>query len=192
MGWSSETYRYRQYKNAIKYIREHHGNLDLKAKIEPRADFSLLDTLLEGLRELVREYEAVAILRPEDEHDDRWFECSECGARLSPLYWEEAPDEWTTCPSCGRRFRGEHILEEMGIHTRRCEVCGHCLSDGYEYPESYCELGIGDDDPKYDGEGCYYTKTQRKELCKKAQETNGSLWWDENEKEEQPDENQED
>lgn len=183
MGWSSMTYRYEQYKNALEYIRQH-GNgydepLNLKAKINPREDYNLGRTLIEALRELVRKYEQVAVLEPEDEGKDEWYICSNCGARLAPLYWEDAPEDFNYCPSCGCHFEGEHILEEMNIHIKRCEDCGHCAIDGYEYPESYCELGIEDNDPRYDGEGCSYTAEERKNLCKKQKEYDVSLWWDE-------------
>lgn len=187
MGWSSEIYRYKQYKNALDYINRHRQDeaLDFSTPIEPRKDYNLQTTLIEGLKELLKFYEAVALLEPESEDDDQWFECSECGARLSPLYWEDAPEEWYYCPSCGCRFEGEHILEEMGVHTRKCENCGHLRVEGYEYPESYCELGIPEDDPRYDGEGCSYTAAQREEICRKQKENGVSLWWDENKNKEE-------
>lgn len=68
----------------------------------------------------------------------------------------------------------------------RCENCGHCVTEGYEYPEAYCELGIGDDDPLFDGLGCSYTKAQRKIICKRQKKYDVPLWWDESEQEEKP------
>lgn len=49
-------------------------------------------------------------------------------------------------------------------HCERCEFLG---MNGYEYPESYCTIGIQDDDPKFDedkdGCGCRYNiRTLRK------------------------------
>lgn len=186
MGWTNDIYRYTQYKNALEYIRNQQQarkQLDYAAPIEPRKEYNLQQTLIEGLCELIHHYEKVAVLEPEREDDDQWFVCSECGARLSPLYWDEAPEEFVACPSCGCRFESEHILAEMGVHIKRCEDCGHCVSDGYEYPESCCELGIEDTNPHYDGEGCSYTNAQRRELCRKQKENGISLWWDENKEE---------
>ena len=39
---------------------------------------------------------------------------------------------------------------------RHCEECGFLGVEGYEYPESYCTIGIQEDDPKFyeDNEGC--------------------------------------
>lgn len=50
---------------------------------------------------------------------------------------------------------------------RHCENCGFLGVEGYEYPESYCTVGVQDDDPKYDedeeGCGCRYNiRTLRK------------------------------
>ena len=62
----------------------------------------------------------------------------------------------------------------------KCENCGHLLLDGYEYPETFCELGIADNPEfaKYDtGEGCTLSKKQRVKLCAKLR-CHG-LWWDE-------------
>lgn len=43
---------------------------------------------------------------------------------------------------------------------RYCESCGFLGVSGYEYPESYCRVGIQEDDPKFDedkvGCGCHY------------------------------------
>ena len=43
---------------------------------------------------------------------------------------------------------------------RRCDDCGFLRAEGYEYPESYCGVGVRDDDPKFDedniGCGCRY------------------------------------
>ncbi len=50
----------------------------------------------------------------------------------------------------------------------KCENCGHYVSEGYEYPEYYCELGIADNPQyeKYDtGEGCTVPKKKRIEIC---------------------------
>ena len=51
----------------------------------------------------------------------------------------------------------------------KCENCGHLVSEGYEYPEYYCELGIAEN-PKYEkydtGEGCTVPKKKRVEICK--------------------------
>lgn len=60
----------------------------------------------------------------------------------------------------------------------KCENCGHFVSEGYEYPEYYCELGIADNPEykKYDtGEGCTVPKKKRIEICKTLE----GLWWDE-------------
>lgn len=60
----------------------------------------------------------------------------------------------------------------------KCENCGHLVSEGYEYPEYYCELGIADNPQyeKYDtGEGCTVPKKKRVEICKTLE----GLWWDE-------------
>ena len=43
----------------------------------------------------------------------------------------------------------------------KCENCCHVCTSGYEYPESYCELGISDNPKfeKYDtGDGCSLSK----------------------------------
>lgn len=50
---------------------------------------------------------------------------------------------------------------------RHCEECGYLGVSGYEYPESYCTVGVQDDDPKFDedskGCGCRYNlRTLRK------------------------------
>lgn len=50
---------------------------------------------------------------------------------------------------------------------RICEHCGYLGTDGYEYPESYCTVGVGDDDPllvcdKSGNLGCIYTDRQLK------------------------------
>ena len=50
---------------------------------------------------------------------------------------------------------------------RHCESCGFLATEGYEYPESYCSVGVQDDDPKFDedvkGCGCHYNlRTLRK------------------------------
>ena len=50
---------------------------------------------------------------------------------------------------------------------RHCEHCGFLRVEGYEYPESYCKVGIREDDPKFDedkdGCGCHYNlRTLRK------------------------------
>lgn len=50
---------------------------------------------------------------------------------------------------------------------RHCEECGFLGVSGYEYPESYCSVGIQEDDPKFDedkdGCGCHYNiRTLRK------------------------------
>lgn len=66
----------------------------------------------------------------------------------------------------------------------KCENCCHVCTSGYEYPESYCELGISDNPKfaKYDtGEGCSLTKKQRIKLCKELKEHGVPLWWDESE-----------
>ena len=43
---------------------------------------------------------------------------------------------------------------------RHCDNCGFLKVEGYEYPESYCGVGIQDDDPKFGednvGCGCHY------------------------------------
>lgn len=51
--------------------------------------------------------------------------------------------------------------------SRYCDSCGFLRIEGYEYPESYCYLGIQDDDPKSfedkNGVGCRYNiRTLRK------------------------------
>ena len=51
--------------------------------------------------------------------------------------------------------------------SRYCDSCGFLRTEGYEYPESYCYLGIQDDDPKSfedkNGVGCKYNiRTLRK------------------------------
>lgn len=64
----------------------------------------------------------------------------------------------------------------------KCENCGHLVSDGYEYPEYSCELGIADNPEfaKYDtGDGCTVPKKRRVKLCEKLK-CHG-LWWDESE-----------
>lgn len=182
MGWSSETYRYKQYKNALKYINEQKRNreqIDFTKPIEPREDFNLQKTLIESLKETIMNYEAVTVLEQEDENNDKWYVCSECGTRISP-YWKDAPEEWNFCPTCGSEFKSEHILAEMNVHIKKCERCGHLCTSGYEYPESFCELGIDDLNQHYDGEGCSYTTYQRKEICKRVK-NDRQLWWDENE-----------
>lgn len=66
----------------------------------------------------------------------------------------------------------------------KCENCRHVCTSGYEYPESYCELGIVDNPKfeKYDtGEGCSLTKKQRIKRCKELKEHGVPLWWDESE-----------
>ena len=68
----------------------------------------------------------------------------------------------------------------MNVHIKKCERCGHLCTSGYEYPESFCELGIDDLNQHYDGEGCSYTTYQRKEICKRVK-NDRQLWWDENE-----------
>lgn len=50
---------------------------------------------------------------------------------------------------------------------RICENCGYLGMDGYEYPESYCMAGVGEDDPlvfcdKNGSLGCIYTERQLK------------------------------
>ena len=50
---------------------------------------------------------------------------------------------------------------------RHCDDCEFLGIDGYEYPESYCTVGVQDDDPKFDedkdGCGCRYNvRTLRK------------------------------
>ena len=50
---------------------------------------------------------------------------------------------------------------------RHCEECGFLGVSGYEYPESYCTVGVQEDDPKFDedkdGCGCHYNiRTLRK------------------------------
>ena len=50
---------------------------------------------------------------------------------------------------------------------RHCEECGFLGTSGYEYPESYCTVGVSEDDPKFDedkdGCGCRYNlRTLRK------------------------------
>lgn len=50
---------------------------------------------------------------------------------------------------------------------RHCEGCGFLAVEGYEYPESYCSVGVREDDPKFDedkeGCGCHYNiRTLRK------------------------------
>lgn len=51
--------------------------------------------------------------------------------------------------------------------SRYCDSCKYLRNEGYEYPESYCCLGIQDDDPKSfeDAKGCgcrYNLRTLRK------------------------------
>lgn len=47
---------------------------------------------------------------------------------------------------------------------RKCENCRYLGTEGYEYPESYYEAGVAEDDPniREDGEGCTYTQKQLK------------------------------
>lgn len=50
---------------------------------------------------------------------------------------------------------------------RHCDDCGFLAVEGYEYPESYCSVGVQEDDPKFDkdaiGCGCHYNpRTLRK------------------------------
>lgn len=65
----------------------------------------------------------------------------------------------------------------------KCENCGHLRTEGYEYPESYCELTISDDDGNIlrafdSGDGCTLTRQQRIELCKEIEHINHEkLWW---------------
>ena len=67
----------------------------------------------------------------------------------------------------------------------KCDNCGHVCSQGYEYPEYYCELGIADNPKfeKYDtGDGCSLTKKQRIKRCEELNKMEyTSLWWDESE-----------
>lgn len=58
----------------------------------------------------------------------------------------------------------------------KCENCGHLRTEGYEYPETYCELGIADT-----GDGCTVPKKKRIEICKELKESKHffGLWWDE-------------
>jgi len=45
----------------------------------------------------------------------------------------------------------------------KCENCGFLYTEGYEYPETYCAAGVGDDDIHFTGEGCtYHFKTLQK------------------------------
>ena len=39
---------------------------------------------------------------------------------------------------------------------RHCDSCGFLATSGYEYPETYCKVGVSEDDPKFteDGKGC--------------------------------------
>lgn len=39
---------------------------------------------------------------------------------------------------------------------RHCEECRFLGTSGYEYPESYCTVGVSEDDPKFDEDkdGC--------------------------------------
>lgn len=66
----------------------------------------------------------------------------------------------------------------------KCENCGHLAVDGYEYPESYCELWVPDN-PKYakylTDDGCSLTKIQRINLCREINDSigEGNLIWDE-------------
>lgn len=54
---------------------------------------------------------------------------------------------------------------------RHCERCEYLGIRGYEYPESYCTVGVQDDDPKFDedkdGCGCRY---QARTLAKMKRE----------------------
>lgn len=59
---------------------------------------------------------------------------------------------------------------------RHCENCGYLAVEGYEYPESYCSVGVQEDDPKFDedkiGCGCHYnirTLRKRKEENERAE-----------------------
>ena len=61
---------------------------------------------------------------------------------------------------------------------RHCEECGFLMTEGYEYPESYCPL-VSDDDPKFDednkGCGCHYNiRTLRK---RKRQNEDAEYWY---------------
>ncbi|MEG0794143.1 MAG: hypothetical protein RR275_09290 [Lachnospiraceae bacterium] len=66
----------------------------------------------------------------------------------------------------------------------KCENCAHMVSEGYEYPEYYCELGIADciKYAKYDtGDGCTVPKRKRIQICEKMNNSEfiPGLWWDE-------------
>ena len=39
---------------------------------------------------------------------------------------------------------------KWGERMRHCEECGFLGYEGYEYPESYCTVGVQEDDPKFD------------------------------------------
>lgn len=51
---------------------------------------------------------------------------------------------------------------------RHCEECGFLGTSGYEYPESFCMVGVQDDDPNFDedkeGCGCHYNLRTLKKM----------------------------
>ena len=44
---------------------------------------------------------------------------------------------------------------------RHCESCRFLGFEGYEYPESYCTVGIQENDPKFDEDSKGCKKTRR-------------------------------
>lgn len=57
---------------------------------------------------------------------------------------------------------------------RHCEECSFLGYEGYEYPETYCMVGVLDDDPKFDedkkGCGCRYNLRTLKKMEKEREQ----------------------
>lgn len=68
------------------------------------------------------------------------------------------------------------IKKRRSLNMRHCDDCGFLAVEGYEYPESYCSVGVQEEDPKFDeddkGCGCHYnlrTLRKRKEENERAE-----------------------
>lgn len=120
MGWSTEDYRYEQFRNAEKALRENgcswlmsewtdvgmeHKNPRyalLVEPVEPRTDFTLLRTMANALREVLDIYEHKATFLYHEEDDA--YECMECRSRFRMYIDYAAPTDSAYCPMCGREF----------------------------------------------------------------------------------------
>ena len=121
-----------------------------------------------------------------NENDDIHFVCFNCGCEIQNSNWsdgEKCTIEWNFCPQCGYSFTNEENVSHFDGTVMKCENCGHCRTEGYEYPETYCELGIDDDHKRSTADGCSLTKHERIKLCREIKDKSNpdwfSLWWDE-------------